>query len=61
MEKITMDKTSVHTVKYADQYLKRKFLDWSDMELKRERIACLQDASMIKAEMERRERSKNDN
>jgi len=43
-----------HTVKYADQYLKRKFLDWTDAELKRTRLEYLQDASMIKAEMVRR-------
>ena len=41
-------------VRYADQYLKRKFLDWSDAELKREHLQCLQEASMIKAEIERR-------
>ena len=53
-EKITVDKKYVRPVKYADQYLKRKFLDWSDAELETERRICLQEASMIKAEMERR-------
>lgn len=57
-EKITVDKTYVRPVKYADQYLKRKFLDWSDAELETERRLCMQDASMIKAEIDRRARIK---
>lgn len=42
------------TVKYNPLYLKRIFADWTDAELRRERIECLEVASKIKAEMERR-------
>ena len=48
------DMAIVKVVKPSDQYLKRKFLSWSDAELKYEHLQCLREASLIKAEMKRR-------